>query len=73
MPEMNGFEVAETLSKDPRTARIPILVVTAMEITSDERARLNGYVTKIVEKRDFDAHRFAAEVHRATCLRPSVA
>jgi PAS domain S-box-containing protein len=73
MPEMNGFEVAETLSKDPRTARIPILVVTAMEIATDERAKLNGYVTKIVEKRDFDAHRFAAEVRRATCLRPAVA
>jgi CheY-like chemotaxis protein len=73
MPEMSGFEVAEALSRDPRTGRIPILVVTAMEMTNDDRARLNGYVTRIVEKGEFDAHRFAAEVRRATCLRPVVA
>jgi CheY-like chemotaxis protein len=70
MPEVNGFEVAETLSKDPNTARIPILVVTAMQISADDRARLNGYVTTITEKAEFDPHRFAAEVRRATSPRP---
>jgi PAS domain S-box-containing protein len=73
MPGMSGFEVAEALSRDSRTARIPILVVTAMEMNNDDRARLSGYVTRIVEKGEFDAHRFAAEVRRATCLRPLVA
>jgi CheY-like chemotaxis protein len=42
MPEMNGFEVAEKLSKDSKTARIPILVVTAMEITTNDRTRLSA-------------------------------
>lgn len=29
MPEMNGFEVCEALKKDPRTAQIPIIFLTA--------------------------------------------
>ena len=37
MPEMNGFDVVEALKERPETARIPILVVTAKEITDKDR------------------------------------
>ena len=57
MPEVNGFDVVEALSKHPDTARIPILVVTAKEITAEDRAKLNGYVTTIMEKGEFDRDR----------------
>ena len=33
MPEVNGFDVVEALQGRPDTGRIPILVVTAKEIT----------------------------------------
>jgi len=65
MPEVDGFGVAEALSKHPETARIPILVVTAKQITAADRAKLSGYVTTIVEKIEFDPDRFRAEVRRA--------
>ena len=55
MPEVNGFDVVEALKEHPDTARIPILVVTAKEITDEDRARLNGYVAAIMEKAEFDA------------------
>ncbi|WP_321331580.1 response regulator [uncultured Bacteroides sp.] len=35
MPEMNGFEVAHYLKKDPVTAEIPIIFLTALNATSD--------------------------------------
>jgi len=73
MPEMNGFEVVEALNEHPDTARIPIVVVTAKEITAEDRARLHGYVTRIMEKNGFDAARFMAEVRRALAGRPLVA
>jgi CheY-like chemotaxis protein len=69
MPDVNGFDVVEALKDDPRTARIPMLVVTAKQITMDDRARLNGYVTAIMEKAEFDRDRFMAEVRRATAKR----
>jgi CheY-like chemotaxis protein len=65
MPGVNGFEVVEALKSDPATARIPILVVTAKQNNAEERARLNGYVTTIMEKGDFDRDRLTAEVRRA--------
>jgi CheY-like chemotaxis protein len=73
MPEVNGFDVVEALSARPDTARIPILVVTAKRITSEDRGRLNGYVAAIMEKAEFTKGRFAAEVRRAMCGRQVVA
>ena len=33
MPDVNGFDVVEALKAQPNTARIPIVVVTAKQIT----------------------------------------
>jgi PAS domain S-box-containing protein len=73
MPEVNGFDVVEALHGDPGTARIPILVVTAKQITSDERQRLNGFVAVVMEKAELTASRFSTEVRRAMSGRRVVA
>ena len=73
MPEVNGFDVVEALQASPDTARIPILVVTAKEITSQDRVKMSGHVTAIMEKAEFDRDRFVAEVRRAMSRRPVVA
>ena len=65
MPDVNGFDVVEALNKHSNLARIPILVVTAKQVTVEERARLNGHVSSIMEKAEFDGDRFTAEVRRA--------
>ncbi len=65
MPEIDGFHVAEALHAQPATAAIPILVVTAKEITFDDRARLRATVTTIMDKTTFDRDRFVGEVRRA--------
>ena len=70
MPEVNGFDVVDALRRDPDTARIPILVVTAKRITNDDRTKLNGYVMTIMEKAEFDRDRFMTEVRRAMSGRP---
>jgi CheY-like chemotaxis protein len=57
--------VVEALSADPDTAHIPILVVTAKQITAENRATLNGYVSTILEKAAFTSDRFTAEIRRA--------
>ena len=68
MPEVSGFDVVEALQRNTDTARIPILVVTAKQITAQDRAALNsnpGKVIHIVEKAGFNRVRFIAEVRRA--------
>ncbi|MEP6999573.1 MAG: PAS domain S-box protein [bacterium] len=70
MPEVNGFDVVTALQEHADTARIPVLVVTAKEITFDDRRKLNGHVMSIMEKADFDRERFVGEVRRAMSGRP---
>jgi CheY-like chemotaxis protein len=65
MPEVNGFDVVAALNEHPETARIPILVVTAKQITAEDRTKLSGYVTTIMEKAEFEGNNFTAEVRRA--------
>ena len=71
MPGANGFDVVEALNERPETARIPIVVVTAKQITAVDRKRLNGYVTTLMEKTEFDRERFTAQVRRAMAGRTS--
>jgi signal transduction histidine kinase/DNA-binding response OmpR family regulator len=65
MPDVNGFDVVRALNERPDTARIPILVVTAKQVTAEDRARLSGLVTTIMEKGELDESRFMDEVERA--------
>ena len=73
MPEVSGFDVVAALDQHPDTARIPILVVTAKQITAEDRAKLSRYVTTIMEKAEFGPDRFTAEVRRAMSGREVVA
>ena len=73
MPEVDGFEVVSALQENPETARIPVLVVTAKQISAEDRARLDGSVTAVIEKAVFDRDRFTAEVRRAMSVRQAVA
>jgi CheY-like chemotaxis protein len=65
MPGVSGFEVVEALNTYAATARIPILVIAAKQITEHDRGPLTGCMATIVDKGDFDRERFAAEVRRA--------
>jgi CheY-like chemotaxis protein len=65
MPEVNGFDVVAALNGRADTARIPIIAVTAKQITAEDRAQLSRYMTTVMEKTGFDPERFTAEVRRA--------
>ncbi|MHB0948319.1 MAG: PAS domain S-box protein [Gemmatimonadaceae bacterium] len=65
MPEVNGFDVVTALNTHPDTTRIPVVVLTAKEITREDRERLNGYVSHIMQKAAYDVARFNTEIHRA--------
>jgi signal transduction histidine kinase/DNA-binding response OmpR family regulator len=50
MPEMDGFDFAAELRRHEVWREIPIIVVTARDLTRDDHERLNGYVQKILQK-----------------------
>ena len=50
MPELDGFGVLEQLRKDERYLELPVIVLTAMELSVDELQRLNAHVTEVLQK-----------------------
>jgi signal transduction histidine kinase/CheY-like chemotaxis protein len=50
MPEMDGFAFAAEIGRHPEWRSIPIVVVTAQDLTNDDRRRLNGHVERILRK-----------------------
>jgi PAS domain S-box-containing protein len=58
MPGMNGFDVAEELGKEYAAANIPILVLTSMDLSPADRARLAGKVWRIEGKGSLSTHEF---------------
>ncbi|HYH09307.1 MAG TPA: response regulator [Thermoanaerobaculia bacterium] len=50
MPEMDGFAFATEVKMHPEWRSIPIVVVTAQDLTSEDRRRLNGHVETILRK-----------------------
>ena len=50
MPELDGFSVLEELKMDNRTKSIPVIIVSAKDITAEERGRLNGHIEAIYQK-----------------------
>ena len=50
MPEMDGFEVVAALQANPAWRDIPVVVVTALDLTAEDRRRLNGGVEQILSK-----------------------
>jgi len=62
MPEIDGFAVLDGLKADPRTAPIPVIVVTAKELTSEEKERLNGQTQALLQKGEFMSDEFLDEI-----------
>ena len=50
MPEVDGFQVVKRLTEDPVAREIPIVICTAMDLTDEEKNRLNGQIQSVIEK-----------------------
>ena len=62
MPEMDGFQFTAELRHRPAYREIPIVVVTAIDLTPADHLRLNGYVEQILQKGSYSRDRLLQEV-----------
>ena len=50
MPEMDGFEFLAELRANASWRLVPVVVVTALDLSADDRSRLNGEVERVITK-----------------------
>jgi signal transduction histidine kinase/DNA-binding response OmpR family regulator/methyl-accepting chemotaxis protein len=71
MPEMDGFDFLLELHKRPEWREIPVVVMTAKDLTEDDRQRLNGRVTHIAQKGVMSQEQILAEVQAVMASQPT--
>jgi CheY-like chemotaxis protein len=62
MPEMDGFAFAVEVRQRAEWRSIPIVVVTAQDLTNEDRRRLNGHVETILQKQGDSQESLLAQV-----------
>lgn len=62
MPDHDGFEVLSALKSNNTTANIPVIVITAKELTQGEQERLRGHIHTLMQKGEFLSDELSHEV-----------
>jgi len=70
MPEMDGFEFVAEMRRHEAWKGIPVVVVTARDITPEDRVRLNGQVKKIFQKGALSREELAREIRTMARIGP---
>lgn len=70
MPEMDGFALISALRQRDAWRSVPIVVVTAMDLTPQDHQRLNGYVEQVLQKGAYSREELLREVRDlvAVCI-----
>jgi len=73
LPEMDGFTFIEALRQNEAWRAIPVVVVTAKDLTAEDRARLNSQVQQVLHKGRYSRDELLREMGEqiVTCLRRS--
>jgi len=62
MPKMNGYQFVAELHKHAEWRSIPIIVVTAKDMSTEERIALDGYVEKVLPKHALSEEALLTEI-----------
>ena len=69
MPELDGFEFLAEFRGHPEWRGIPVLVVTAADLSAADRQRLNGAVERVIQKGGDARDELLREVGKALAAR----
>ncbi len=66
MPDVDGFAVLEALKADEEVSDVPVVVITAQELTTAERERLSGQIEMLMQKGSFTDEDLLEEILKRT-------
>ena len=64
MPKLDGFGVIEQLRSDPQTIDLPVIVISAKELTVEESNHLEKTVAVVMKKQGFEGEKLVEEIKR---------
>jgi CheY-like chemotaxis protein len=70
MPEMDGFQFLRELRRQPAFVNVPVIVVTAKELTAEDVRILSGQTEKIIAKDQTYLSELAAAVRERLARKP---
>lgn len=65
MPRMDGFGFIENLRSNPQTSSIPVIVISAKDLSPNETSYLLENVSTIIKKQGFEQEKVLDELNRA--------
>ena len=65
MPDLDGFGLLQVMKEDEALRDIPVIVVSAKELTPNERKRLAGQVQVLLQKGSFTDQDLLGDIHAA--------
>ena len=68
MPVLDGFEFLTALRARPECQHIPVIVVTAKDLTNEDRLRLKGRVEQVLEKNAYTLEQLLQSVSEAVAV-----
>jgi len=71
LPDISGFEVLDALAADPRTSALPVIALTAANLSPTDRQRIEKRVLSLAQKGDLTRDSVLLAVQRATGAAPA--
>src|SRR5262249_17483012 len=72
MPEMDGFEILPEISQRESSKTIPVIVITAKDLSAEERAALDRYASNVLRKGSYDRNTLAERISHMVASRTNV-
>mgnify|MGYP002628756231 CR=1 FL=1 len=64
MPVVDGFQVLSNIRKNSATLNLPVIIVTAKDLTKEDKAKLAGKVSSVISKSDVAPIELNREIKR---------
>ncbi|TAK10908.1 MAG: response regulator [Anaerolineae bacterium] len=62
MPEMDGFDFLHAIRTVPGASTVPVVILTAKDLTAEDQRRLSGYVESIYQKGSYAKEDLLSEI-----------
>lgn len=64
MPDIDGFKVLERLKEKPETLNLPVIILTAKDLSREEKENLSRNVALLTSKSEINSNRLLKEIKR---------